>query len=1071
MSIGGRSRLFIAGVALLAPVSLLVTPPALAAGRDVIVVDLPTEVRAQPRVLWVVGRTDDGHIVFNRENDPQGSYLGGSTQLIAAPNGSTETLDARVEGVVGNRLVQPVGTTPTSVISRLVSDSSWSHLAIPDGATYLDYSSEGVLVATGASDSRRLEVLPWDGGSGVLVDGLPAGASVWGPNRRLGNGSLSLLYASTPSSSNNVVLLVDGAAHQAWTVNPDHPDCQISSGELWAVNDRTLVWQSRTTSGRQLCTTAVPAPGGTGVAEPTTRLAPTLPQGSPNYDYRFLPVGDEVLVSLSWLAQKNWGSEPGMPLVAVDPSGTARTIRNWAYGVLPTTPGHVLAVTGDAPGQERMADIDVATGTSAEVLAVDPVPAWYSGIAVDGDRVVYADNSASAGGVRQRTVDFGNGTTASSTLLDSDTTGPVAAGAGATAWSKSGWQGRYSGHLASGGTPTYSSGTKVTQTDDRWVMFAGGLLQDTTTGEYRHPMSPYSDPVLLDGVTYGPGTAVPGGPRDSVIATDAATGQAASIPVPSCASVYGVQVAGFWMLVNCTDTAGNAARLVVDRTGATQTWRLSPGAEVYLGNGFAVARDGDGVLSWTPLAVTAPDWQPLGTANAPDPPRDDWAVAVSRGDEPTVAWFSGRSAHVALLPVATTPLPAHPAGVVPPTAPSVNLVAVDQQIRVYWDEPVAAEHITHYDVRASPRNLFATRRSGGASVDGTTTAATVSPLSNGATYDVTVTAWNIAGKMTSTTVSATPMAPPAAPTGVEVDVDPVTSRATVSWAFTPVSGTEPVRGFSVWAGGTQLADVPPDSRSANFVVPQAWTGVLEVQADGLGQYQYGTGRSGTVSFPGLDTIRPKAGLGGIPKVSLTHGLALTLTASDDRRLATGPVDVRWRTARLGQRLGSWMRPPEWQRISTRQVPVRGLVDGQTACFSVRAHDAVGNLSAWTGQLCTAVALDDRVMTRSSGTGRITGARYYRGTATVLGGVRTSLLLSGLVRNTGWLIASTGPTHGRVRVLVGSTSYGSVNLRSASPHDQRLLPLPGGVPQTGRLTLIPVRNGQRIVIDGVALLAH
>lgn len=1072
MLAGARSRLFLLVLVLLAPSPLLTTAPAVAAGQGVTVVDLPTEVRAQPRLLRTVGRTDDGHLVLDRENDPQGDYLGTSTQLIAAPDGSTESLDTAVEGVVGNRLVQPVGTTPATVTSRLVDDASWSTLSIPEGATYLDYTPEGVLALTGASGSRQLELLPWDGSAAVPVDGLPADASVWPMTHRAGSGSTSILYASTPSSS-NLLLLVDTAARQAWTVHPGNPDCQISSGELWAVNDGTLVWQSRTTAGLLLCTLPVPAPGGTTVPEPHARPSVTLPTaaGSPDYDYRFLPVGDEVLVSSTRLAQPGWGADAGMPLVAVDPQGNARTIRQWAYGVLPTAQGHVLAVTGDAPGQESVRDLDVATGSSTEVLAADPVQAWYSGIAVDGDRVVYADSSGNLGGVRQRTVDFTNGTSSVSTLLDTDTTGPVAAGAGATAWSKSGWQGRYSAHLTSGGTRTYSTGMDVAQTDDRWVMFTGGLLQDSTSGEFRRAMSPYSDPVLQDGVTYGPGTAVPGGPQDSVIATDAVTGQAAAIPVPPCSYVHGVQVAGSWMLVHCKDTAGNGATLIIDRTGATATWRLNPGAAVYLGNGFAVARDGNGALSWTPLAVTAPDWQPLGTAQAPQPSTDDWAVAVSRGNEPTVAWFSGRSAHVARLPVATTPLPTHPAGVVAPSKPVVHLVAVDKQIRVYWDNPADAEQVTHYDVYASTKKVGAYYGSQKASATGNSTGATLMPLTDGAPYDVTVTAWNIAGKATSATVSATPMPPPAAPTGVTVDVDPVSSKATVGWSFSPVAGTEPLQGFSVWMSGggdALVSGLSPDSRSTSFVVPQAWSGTLEVHSDG--DVQYGSGASPQLSFPGPDTTNPKAGLGGVPEVSLTHRLTLTLTASDDRRLASGPLDVRWRTARLGQRLGSWVRPSAWQKIPPGHLPVPGLVDSETACFSVRSHDAAGNVSAWTTQRCTAVALDDRALTRSSGTRRITGSRYYRGTATVLGGVRTSLRLSGLVRDTGWLIASTCPTCGRVMVLVGNDSYGSVDLRSATRHDRVLLPLPGP-PQSGRLTLVPVRNKQRIVIDGVALLAH
>jgi hypothetical protein len=146
------------------------------------------------------------------------------------------------------------------------------------------------------------------------------------------------------------------------------------------------------------------------------------------------------------------------------------------------------------------------------------------------------------------------------------------------------------------------------------------------------------------------------------------------------------------------------------------------------------------------------------------------------------------------------------------------------------------------------------------------------------------------------------------------------------------------------------------------------------------------------------------------------------------------------------------------------------VDGQTACFSVRAQDAAGNVSAWTAPRCMAVALDDRALTRSSGTRRITGSRYHRGGATVLGGRRTSLSLPGLVRDTGWLVASTCPTCGRVKVWVGSISYGSVSLHSTKPQDRVLLALPGP-PRTGALRLVPTADKQRIVIDGLALLAH
>jgi hypothetical protein len=331
--------------------------------------------------------------------------------------------------------------------------------------------------------------------------------------------------------------------------------------------------------------------------------------------------------------------------------------------------------------------------------------------------------------------------------------------------------------------------------------------------------------------------------------------------------------------------------------------------------------------------------------------------------------------------------------------------------------------------------------------------------------------WNIAGPTTSSPVSATPIAPPAAPTNVQVQVDQRTSRATVTWDYTAASGAEPVTSFSVVTDYAEVDGLSPSARTASFVVPQATQAPVTVTA--IGANQSNSAQSQSVSFPGVpapdpDTTAPTVRLGGVPGATLDRDLAVTFAAADDRRLAPGPVDVRWRQAAFGSPFGAWSAPASWQGRGTGSLRITGLPYGGTACFSARAHDAAGNVSGWTAPSCTAVALDDRALSRSGKTSLVSGTRYFRSTSTSLT-KGASLLTGPSVRGHGWVVASTCPTCGRIQVWLGSRAVGYVNLHAAAAHDRQLLRLPSSA-LSGRLKLVAFDKGKRVVIDGVAVPA-
>jgi hypothetical protein len=1072
--INRRSRLVISVLAVLPSIPLLGAAPSAAVTAAPVVVDLPSEVRAAPRYLDIIGRTDDGHLVVLRDEDP--GQADGLARFLVAPDGSEVGLDSPVDDVVGNRLVQSFDQTAPAVTSQLVGTDSWDSVTVPAGGTYLGYTSDGVLQKTGDPGSEQVSLLPWNGDAPITIDGLAPGVSPYASYRRIGDDGLTFLWNGSSTQGDDLAVVVDSESQRAWTLDSGTGDCQLANASLLTLAGRTLAWAVTVDTGRVICTLTIPT-AADAVVEPATARPANFLAGLPSsIGYELLPVGDQVLVA-PWGAQTSqWGTSTNLAIRAVGPDGTVRVLAVAGCHLTSADAGHVVAVTGSEPGRESITDRDVASGEFTEVLSVEPVNASYAGIAIDGTTVAYADNSSHLGALRERTLDFAGGGASSSTLVDSDVVGDVAAGGGALAWGKSGWAGLWSGHLASDGTVTHSHQTDVLQTDDRWVLTdRGGWWDSSAPDASQYPWKYDTSRALLDGVVYAPGHAVPGGPADRVLAFDAATRRAAAIAVPGCVYLGSVQVAGSWMLVSCNLATGGGATIVVDRTGVTPPWQtdFQPTPNLYLGNGFLVSRGGDGALSWTALASSAHEWQPLGAVAGPNSWVTDYKVAVSRdGDVPSVAWYDANSVgHVALLPVSGTQLPPHVGGILAPSEPQVSARGVSTMLYVNWNSAPQAEQVTQYSYAASALNPFTPHRSAAGTRPGDATDLAITQLDNGVAYDVTVKAWNIAGSAVSAPARGTPLPPPAQPSDVHVTVDDVLSTATITWSWTAVPGTDDLKSFTIMAGGGPLLmNVPASARSAHVVMDQPWEGDLKVAAEGPWQESISAGVP--ASFPGRDLTAPTASLRGIPRVSWTGVLSPRIVASDDRRLSARPVDVRWRSAAFGKRLGPWLRPVAWQGRQPGQFSVPKLARGQTACFSTRAHDAAGNHSAWTPAVCTGVPIDDRVLRSTGPVTRLTGARFFGGSATRLDSAEAMLQLDGVNAAGGWLIASTCPDCGRVQVVIGFVSYGSVNLHSDSVRDRRVLTLAGsGGIERGRLDLSPGRTGGRVVIDAVVLIAH
>jgi streptogramin lyase len=231
----------------------------------------------------------------------------------------------------------------------------------------------------------------------------------------------------------------------------------------------------------------------------------------------------------------------------------------------------------------------------------------------------------------------------------------------------------------------------------------------------------------------------------------------------------------------------------------------------------------------------------------------------------------------------------------------------------------------------------------------------------------------------------------------------------------------------------------------------------------------GTVASHTVPFTlTIDASKPAA--------SLTKPTAPFVVATSTPVAWTGSdtgtglayYQLQYRRAPYSGGFGSWTAPSaSWSHLTSTSLIMTGLSQGYTYCFHVRAVDKAGNVSAYSAARCTAVPVDDRALTASSGWTRATGSVYWNGTIT-----KTTLLNKTLTRTSVQLdrigvVATRCSTCGVVGVYVNGVLIGKVNLYGTLAY-RVLYVLPKFSYRTGTVTLKVLTSGKQVQIDGLAL---
>ena len=399
--------------------------------------------------------------------------------------------------------------------------------------------------------------------------------------------------------------------------------------------------------------------------------------------------------------------------------------------------------------------------------------------------------------------------------------------------------------------------------------------------------------------------------------------------------------------------------------------------------------------------------------------------------------------------VAYGPVPSAPTGVVATAGNASALVS--------WTTPASdgGSAFIRYTVTSSPDGKTCTT-SGALSC-------TVSGLGNGTSYTFSVTASNPAGTGPASAASApvTPATIPGASTGVSAT--PGNALALVKWTAPASTGGAAITSYTATAapGGRTCATTGPLSCTVSGLVNgTAYTFTVRA-ANGVG-----TGPASAPSAPVTPaTVPPTAGLTPLPTWRASTSIPLAWGATPGSA-AVASYDVRYRRAAWNGSFGSYVT---WRSAMAATSATFPGSSGSTYCFSVRARDTLGTLSAWTAETCTAVPLDDRSFTRYGRWTAGTGSAYYRSTYLRSYTYGAKLVRTGVVARRIAIVATTCSTCGSVRVYWGSTLLRTISLRSATTVNKKLITVTTFTStRRGTLTIKVYSSGKKVLIDGLAI---
>jgi hypothetical protein len=267
------------------------------------------------------------------------------------------------------------------------------------------------------------------------------------------------------------------------------------------------------------------------------------------------------------------------------------------------------------------------------------------------------------------------------------------------------------------------------------------------------------------------------------------------------------------------------------------------------------------------------------------------------------------------------------------------------------------------------------------------------------------------------------------------------------------------------APGNSYLNTPSWTRDGGLLYTATDSGnVVSVPSSGASAYSMAmSGDAFGVAVSTPDTTGPTGvKLAGVPAYTLGTSVTPTFSASDALN-GIGSYTLLYRRAAYNGSFGAATA------VAVTMPRAIAVARGYTYCFSVRATDRAGNVSATTAEQCTVVPMDDRSLARSSAFSPITGSAYYASTAMRTTSKSATLARTGVTSAKQlFLVVTTCSTCGTLDVLVGSSRVASVNLRSATTVNKKVIALPSFSTRSGTVTLRVTSTGKTVIVDGLGV---
>jgi hypothetical protein len=188
----------------------------------------------------------------------------------------------------------------------------------------------------------------------------------------------------------------------------------------------------------------------------------------------------------------------------------------------------------------------------------------------------------------------------------------------------------------------------------------------------------------------------------------------------------------------------------------------------------------------------------------------------------------------------------------------------------------------------------------------------------------------------------------------------------------------------------------------------------------------------------------------------------------DNASGTAGYDVQYRTAGYNGVFGA---PVLWQPATTATSASFTGSPGSTYCFSTRALDAVGNISPWSAESCTALPLKNTWLAHSTGWSKRMGSGYYMGNYSISSRRGASLTRTGVVTRRIAAVVTKCPACGTLGVYWNGTLLRKLNLAASSTRKKQLITVAGWTsPRGGTVKLVVLSSGKPVIVEGLGLKA-